>query len=414
MKSVKYILFSIVIIAAVGAGFLFFRSGKTMNFDLSGNATTTPSEVEHPKVDPNADIENQKPLPNPPSEIKALYLTAYSAGSSPKVDSIIELIKSTGTNAVVIDIKDYTGYISYDINIPEVIKYGAKEVKIPKVNSLIKKFHDNGIYVIARITMFQDPRLAKARPELAIQSKSKGTTWTDNKKLAWIDPASREAWDYEVGIAKDAASRGFDELNFDYVRFASDGNLSDMKFNFWDGKSPKHETIRNFFKYMRENLSGVKISVDLFGLATVNKDDLGIGQIIEDAYAYFDYVCPMVYPSHYAPGFLGYKNPALYPYEIMKYSLDAAMKRLDDYNKDAEPKTIQPATPTGTPTIIPALHEKSQAKLRPWIQDFDLGAKYDKTMIDKELKATYDSGISAGWLVWNPSNNYLKGNLPAN
>ena len=301
---------------------------------------------------------------------------------------------------------------------------------IPKINALIKKLHDEGIYVIARITVFQDPVLAKARPDLAIHSKAKcqvsgvkcqvspSTLWLDNKKLAWIDPAAEEAWNYNITIAKDAASRGFDEINFDYIRFASDGDLKDMIFpstqidtdktqintdNNYNSVALRRKVIKSFFKYLREQLPNIKISADLFGLVTVNKDDMGIGQIIEDAYEYFDYVSPMVYPSHYAKGFIGYQNPAKYPYEVIKYSMDSALSRLTTHNL-----RLTTATSTTISTTTSSL-----VKLRPWLQDFNLGAKYDAKMVKEQIQAVYDAASSTpelanGWMLWNPANNYTR------
>lgn len=361
--------------------------------------------LEAPKTDRggNMDIEPQKPLTNPPSYIKAVYLTSWSAGSQKKVDYIIDLIKTTELNAVVIDIKDYSGYVAYDVDLPEVKKYKAKEIRIPRLNALIKRLHNEKIYVIGRITIFQDPILAEARPDLAIYSKGTGRLWLDHKKLAWLDPAAKEVWDYNLAIAKDAVKRGFDELNFDYIRFASDGNLGDMKFTFWDEKTLKEKIINNFFKYLRESLPDVKISADLFGLTTVQSDDLGIGQLIENAYVYFDYVSPMVYPSHYAEGFLNYKNPAKYPYEVVKYSMESAIQRLIAYRKAQSVST----------STISDLQFALGSKLRPWLQDFNLGATYDARMVKAQIQAVYDAASSTpellnGWMLWNPSNIYTK------
>lgn len=364
-----------------------------------------------------ADIEPQTPLAHPPPVIKAAYFTSWSAGHGPKVGYLLDLLKSTELNAVVIDIKDYSGYVGYDIKVPEVEKYGAKQIRIPRINALIKRLHDEGIYVIARITIFQDPVLAHARPDLAVQSRARATVWKDRKGLSWMDPASREVWDYNLKIARDAAARGFDELNFDYIRFPSDGDMKDMQYPLWDGKSPKRQTLRNFFQYLRAGLPGIKISADLFGLATVQKDDLGIGQIIEDAYEYFDYVCPMVYPSHYAAGFRQFENPALHPYEVIKYSMEAAQRRLlyprQNYPSASPVAPTQSAAAdekfTATPVALPAAAEKNfTAQLRPWLQDFNLGARYDAVMVQKEIQAVYDSEITHGWMLWNPSNNYTR------
>ena len=404
----------------IGALALIFVAGGLFLFLKENNSAVIIPISEAPKADSEStdsesiDIEPQKPLVNPPEEIKAVYLTSWSAGSNKKIDYLINLMKETELNAVVIDIKDFSGFIAYDIKFDEVEKYETKEIRIPKLNALIKRLHDENIYIIARITVFQDPILAKARPDLAIHSKKTGGLWLDNKKLAWIDPASKEAWDYNLIIAKDAAERGFDEINFDYIRFASDGNLEDMDFPFWQktrtNAGTKSEVIRNFFKYLREQLPGVKISVDLFGLTTVQNDDMGIGQLIEDAYTYLDYVSPMIYPSHYANGFLNYENPAKYPYEVVKYSMESALRRLKNY----ELGIMNNATATDTTAVTTV--KKLTPKLRPWLQDFNLGADYDAIMVRKQIKAVYGAASSApellnGWMLWNPSNVYTKGAL---
>jgi len=264
--------------------------------------------------------------------------------------------------------------------------------------------HSEGIYAIARIAVFQDPVLAGARNDLAVYNKytssdnsgifeylmSAVSLWLDNKKLSWIDPASEEAWDYNISIAKDAISKGFDEINFDYIRFPSDGKLSSMGFPKWDGITQRHIVLKNFFKKIREEMPDATLSVDLFGLATINKDDLGIGQVIEDSYEYFDFICPMVYPSHYASGFIGFKNPASYPYEVVSYSMENANSRLNDF------KISQNASFERTPF------------LRPWLQDFNMGAVYNSELVGAEIQASEDSlgeGYK-GYLLWNPSNIY--------
>lgn len=352
------------------------------------------------------DLPPQPKLQNPPSIVKAIYLTAWSAGSPAKIDQVISMIKRTELNAMVIDVKDYSGFVSYAMDIPLVQADGAMaDLRIRNPNEVIKKFHDAGIYVIARITVFQDPILAKYKPEWALQNKTTGKIWTDHKGLAWMDPAGQGTWDYIVSIAKDALSRGFDEINFDYVRFASDGSLNQITYPFWDQKTARHKVIANFFSYLRQAFLGEKISADLFGLATVNHDDLGIGQVIEDAFKNFDYVAPMVYPSHYAPGFIGYQKPAEHPYEVMKYSLGRANER---WNALVHPKS------TSTEPIPP----EKLGHLRPWIQDFNLGAVYNASMVKKEFQAVYDAlqngtttGVYGGWMVWDPSNHYTKSAL---
>lgn len=353
-----------------------------------------------PVVQSGKDIAPQSQLPNPPDIIKAVYLTGWTAGSMNQTQRIIGMIKRTELNAVVIDVKDFSGYVSYAMAIPEVLSDGANaEIRIAKPNALIKLLHDNGVYAIARITVFQDPVLAKAHPEWALANKITGHTWTDNKGLAWMDPAGQGTRDYNISIAKDALSRGFDEVNFDYVRFASDGAIGNIAYPYWDQKTSRHAVIASFFKYLREQMGTARMSVDLFGLSTVNRDDLGIGQVIEDAFKYFNAVAPMVYPSHYAPGFIGYQKPAVHPYEVIKYSLDHALLRRE-------------ALIVGT-TSTPGISENQVGKLRPWIQDFDLGAVYTADMVKSEFKSVYDSLLNGsstdaydGWMVWDPANRY--------
>ena len=380
--------------------FLFFTSNN--NLSLSDIPKTASQEdvvaekkipkIEKP-IDPKADIEPQKKLENPPKVIKAIYSTAWSASSAKKIDYFINLIKTTEINAIVVDIKDYTGNLSYKNDIELVNKYGAVEIKILKPNALIKKFHDEGIYVIARMAVFQDPALVKARPDLALQSISKNTVWKDYKGISWVDTSSKEVWDYNITIAKDALSRGFDEINFDYIRFASDGNMADIRYPFYNSKlQTKRQVMHSFFKYLRESLPNAKMSADLFGYTTLLQDDLGIGQNIDDAMPYFDYIAPMVYPSHYNKGFNGHTNPAEFPYDVVYTSMLKAEQRLKTFNKS-------------TTTI-----KMVESQFRPWLQDFDLGADYDAVKIRAQIQATYDaaSTTEAGWMLWAPTNIYTK------
>ncbi len=346
--------------------------------------------------------------------VKAVYFTGWSAGLRRRVDYLVDLHKTTAINAVVIDIKDYSGNVSYAVSAPEARQYGAVRRMIRDFDGLVNRLHHEGIYVIARLTVFQDPVLAEARPDLAVHRVSKlpkekkgpltvDSLWRDRKGLAWIDPASRPAWDYVVSIGRDALAHGADELNFDYVRFPSDGDLNDMYFPNWDGKTPKHQVIREFFAYLKKQLPQSRLSADLFGLATVNDDDLGIGQVIEDAYGPFDAVCPMVYPSHYARKFLGFPNPAQHPYEVINYSMKEARSRLEEFS---HPK---PAPKKGDGATAPEVEIKA-ARLRPWIQDFNMGAKYDAAMVKSEIKAVEDAlgDRFAGYMVWAPSNVYTR------
>jgi len=358
----------------------------------------------------NAGLQNTptpKPLPeklkNPPEVIKALYATTWTAATDTQINHLIDLANKTEVNAVVIDVKDYTGYISFDTNLEAVEAVGAEKIIIKDIDTLINKLHANNIYAIARITVFQDPVLASKRPDLAVQSKSTGKIWKDRKGLAWLDPASMEVWNYIVAIAREVDKHGFDELNFDYVRFPSDGVMSDMAFPFYNSETKyKSAVMKDFFKYLSDNLRsrGIKISADLFGLVTVNNDGLGIGQVMEDALINFDAICPMIYPSHYASGFIGLKNPGAYPYEVIKYSMEEARKKI------AALEILKNSTTSST-----EIQNAKIGKMRPWLQDFDLGADYTAEMIRLEKKALIDAGFNDGWMMWDPKNIYTSGAL---
>ena len=159
-----------------------------------------------------------------------------------------------------------------------------------------------------------------------------------------------------------------------------------MYFPVSRGKLPRRQVIQSFFAYLRQKFPDARLSADLFGLATVNRDALGVGQVIEDAYAYFDYVCPMVYPSHYAAGFKGFKNPAQHPYEVVNYSLKTARKRL----------------------LAFVSSRPSSTRLRPWLQDFDRVAVYDAAMVKKQIQGVKEAlgEDYGGFLLWSPTNVY--------
>jgi len=379
--------------------FLFFVKANEIDVAMIQGLVSDEIKKELPV---NADIEPQQPLANPPEYIKAIYLTNWSAGSAKKMVYVLKLMRDTELNAVVIDIKDFSGYVGYNTDLDLPKKYKAVELRIPFLNKMVKQLHDEDIYVIGRISVFQDQRLAIARPDLALQSSSTQAVWKDYKGLTWMDTASQEVWDYNIDIAREILDRGFDEVNFDYIRFASDGKLSDIVHPYWDEKTLKTHIVRNFFRYLREQLPNAKLSADLFGLVTVNTDGLGIGQHLEYALPYFDAIAPMVYPSHYFKNFIGFERPAEHPYEVVKYSLDTAVKRIKKYEANIRAEIGTSTTP------MPRI-----AKLRPWLQDFDLGADYDAAKVLNQIQATYDSASSSpeifdGWMLWNASNVYTR------
>jgi hypothetical protein len=215
-------------------------NNQVLNKNLN-TASISDSEVFNKKeiVELNNNIKESNQLLNPPEIVNAVYVTSWSASSKKYVDEYLpKLFKNTEINAVVIDIKDYSGFVSYETNSNYAIKYKTFKRIIPDLKELINKLHLQGVYTIARITVFEDPAFAQARPDLAIYDTLKTTDkknpvlWQDSAGLNWLDPSSLEVWDYNISIAKDAVLNGFDEINFDYIRFPSDGKIEKWVFQF--------------------------------------------------------------------------------------------------------------------------------------------------------------------------------------
>ena len=407
----------LIVTAILSAGTAFALKDKSYSF--SAPAGISAESIKIPSEDGSGTAPLPQKLTNPPEIIKSIYVTGYSAGAKTYIKYLADFLKNTEINSVVVDIKGSDGYVTYNSSLEDVQKYHLTNYAIPNINAFVQFLHDQNIYVIGRIAVFEDPVYAKARPELAIYNKSKTTDlsqpvlWKDNNGLSWLDPASKDAWDYDVALAKDGLSHGFDEINFDYVRFPSDGKTGNMGFPVYDGKIAKPDVIKTFFHYLRTSLPDEKISADLFGLTTVNTDDMGIGQIIENAFENFDYVSLMVYPSHYANGFIGFSNPADHPYEVIKYSMDSALAKEKAVEKQRQDLSLKNSEPFGSPAYLSgSLIQNSLfvplAKFRPWLQDFNMGAIYTPKMVKDEIKASQDAlgGTYSGYMLWNPSNIY--------
>ncbi len=324
--------------------------------------------------------------PTPPA-VKAIYMSACVAATPSFRTKLIKLANETEINSIVLDIKDFSGTISFDVDLAGFPKNDAGGCQVSDMKEFIETLHAQDIYVIGRITSFQDSYVSKIRPEWAVKTKTDtSVVWKDRKGISFIDAGNQDMWKYLGDLAQASYDIGFDEINFDYIRFPSDGNMEDIYFPFSVGR-PKHEVLKGFFEYLHNRFSGTGVvtSADLFGMTTTNYDDLNIGQILEDAAPNFDYIAPMVYPSHYPSGFLGYKDVNKYPYEIIKYSMDKAAARL---------------TAIGI----------SPLKLRPWLQDNDYPVVYTPEMVRAQIQATYDAGLTS-WMLWDAGNTYTQAAL---
>ncbi len=322
-----------------------------------------------------------------PVYARGIYISSWTASENERVDELIDFILRTELNAIVIDIKDSGGRIAYASRISQAEEWGTRETRIKNLEELLHKFQNHGIYTIARIAVFQDLTLAEKRPDLALKDRRNGRIWRNYAGLSWVDPASEEVWEYNTALAREALERGFNEVNFDYVRFPSDGSLQNISYPIWDGQTPKYDVICGFFAFQAQKLAGVgPRSVDLFGMTFWHAGtdyDMNIGQRLADAIPYFDYICPMLYPSHFPDNFENMANPAEYPYEVILASLEKA----ESLFLNQEGQRIK------------------KPKVRPWLQAFDIGAKYTSEMILKQKQAVKD-GDGYGWLLWNARNIY--------
>ncbi|MBU2460959.1 putative glycoside hydrolase [Patescibacteria group bacterium] len=336
-----------------------------------------------------------------PKPVKGIYMSACVAATPSFRAKLVKLINETELNAVIIDIKDYSGTLSFGIDDPLVKNIVGDGCKVADMRDFIQSLHKKNIYVIGRITVFQDPLYVKLYPKFAVKkSSATSVVWADYKGLNFIDVGAKDYWKYIVAISKASYKAGFDELNYDYIRFPSDGNMNDIYYPFSEMRittNPefgKAEVLKDFFAYLYDEMKDTKaiLSADLFGMTMTNPDDLNIGQILEQAAPYFDYIAPMVYPSHYPSGFNNYQNVNKYPYEIVKYSMDEGVKRL-----------TKMANSTTTP--IEGRGSVSKDQLRPWLQDNNYPVVYTPAMVRAQIKATYDAGLDS-WMLWDAGNTY--------
>lgn len=319
-----------------------------------------------------------RPVRKEAVKVKGLYMSGAAFNSKTLFTRLVELVDQTELNAMVIDMKDDNGYLSTDFEIELAKKLQIRRHKGMNAEDNMQLLLSKSIYPIARIVVFKDPSLAEKKPDLALR-RSDGSIWRDRKELAWVDPHNQEVWEYAVNVAKEAARLGFREIQFDYVRFPSDGDMSDVVYPYSDGNR-KEDVILNFLRYAQKELEpyNVFISADVFGLTTMTLDDMGIGQKFEKIMTAVDYICPMVYPSHYGTGNYKFANPNAHPYEVVNLALLDGLKKVGE-----------------EPVII-----------RPWLQDFNLGTpKYGTAEVRAQIQATYDAGLEE-WILWNASNRY--------
>jgi hypothetical protein len=358
--------------AAIGALALLLVAVAAMAIGATviHNDSSTPSTKAAPKT------EKKKAVPRMPvpQEIRGVHVTPALASDSTKID---EYLAIPGLNTLQVDVKDENGEVGFLMpNTTLARKVGATKGYY-KAGQVAGKTRAAGVYLIGRIVTFEDPILSQKRPDLAIR-RPDGSVWTNDVGLGWTNPYDRRVWDYNVEIAKAAAQRGFDEIQFDYVRFPSDGDVENAVYR---GKVDEGLgwTIARFVQYASKQLKplGVRVSVDMFGLAATH--DLGIGQVPRRVAKFVDAIYPMVYPSHYSSGEYNLPDPSGSPGTTVGASLR-------DYRRQMR----------GT-----------KAQLIPWLEDFSLG----RTRTADEVREQIDAARSyrtRGFLLWNPSGVYTQ------
>lgn len=397
----------VLAVGAVAAGFTSGFGDRTFAAVASLYETISPASVTYSRTATTtgaeeSDMPTAQHIPTPES-VKAIYMSQCAAGTPSFRESLTHLIDTTELNAIVIDIRDYTGKIAFPTDNPVLKDMVSDECGARDMKTFIESLHAKNIYVIGRITVFQNPAYTKAHPEQAVQRAS-GGVWKDFKGLAFVDVGATEYWDTVVELSKESYAIGFDELNFDYIRYPSDGPMKEAVFRKREGKT-KQEILEEFFKYLHEKLepTGVVTSADLFGMVTTNTDDLNIGQVLERALPYFDYIAPMVYPSHYPTGFNGYKNVNEHPYDIVHFSMSEAVRRTAATTTIIGSMAYSPIASTS-----PQLYAKPAypaSKMRPWLQDFDYPVEYTPAMVQAQIQANIDAGLNS-YLFWDPANKY--------
>lgn len=348
-------------------------------------------------------------------KVKGIFVTGPMAGTS-NMEQLIELVDETELNAIVMDIKNDEGRITYDMQIPAVQEIGAGIRYIQDMEALIEECKEKNIYLIARIVAFKDPFLVKLKPEWCIHNKD-GSIFQDKDGLAWLNPYEPQVWDYLLDIAEEALRIGFDEVQFDYIRFSTDGGMEKVDFGQPGEEKNREEIIGDFVKYAAERVheTGGAISADVYGMVIDSRVDQEIvGQNYVEMSHYLDYISPMVYPSHYGPYNYDIPVPDAEPYKLVLKALQASKKALAGVltetisgNEGVEYSAEEIAA------LAPM--EGIRVQVRPWLQDFTATwvkghINYGSEEIRAQIQAVYDAGYEE-WILWNASNHYTEDGL---
>lgn len=361
--------------------------------------TETESDAAEQKVkEEEQQLISELQIPEEPEQderdatrAKGIYISAYVAGTPALVDNLIKEFDQTEANALVIDFKDDFGRVVCETESPLIKQLGSTKVYIEDMAGLMKKLKEHHIYAIARIPAFRDAWLSEVQPDWCVK-KSDGTVFKDRDDHAWVNPYKEEAWDYLAEIALEAQKLGFDEIQFDYVRFCTEKGMRDAVFAEGDTKGrSRTDVILNFMEYEYKKLraAGLFVSADVFGAiinSDVNADS--VGQIYGEMAKHLDYISPMIYPSHYSDGNYGIDHPDTRPYDTICAALTESRKEL----------------------YFAGLDGGHVAAVRPWLQDFTASwlknhIPYGGEQVRDQIRAVYDCGYDE-WLLWDAACTY--------
>jgi hypothetical protein len=321
-----------------------------------------------------------------PFVAKAIYINADTVATPGKLQALLALVDRTELNAMVIDVKaDNSGRVLYASDNPVVKQLGTSDPIIPDLGGLLATLKAHKIYTIARLPVFWDQAVTQAKPEWALHSKkAPGQPWVAGNGTRWANPYDPNVWDYNLGIAKEVASKGFDEVQLDFAYFPSVGELDDIDYGQYAQGKRRMDAIDGFLDRAYTELSpmGTYISVDVLAFTPFVQDDMGVGQNFEQVARRADYVSPYLYPSDYPDNFSEFAHPAEHPFDIVAQTMQSANTRAQGLG----------------------------AKMQPWLQDFNGTVPYDATKVRQEIDAAEQNG-AAGWMLWNFGNVYTEGAL---
>ena len=327
-----------------------------------------------------------------PVKVRGIYVSGPVAGIR-KMDELIELVDRTELNTMVIDVKNDEGKVTYKMQSDSVQELEASVGYISDIRGLVEKCKEKNIYLIARVVAFRDPYLVERKPEWAVHTKE-GEVFRDKNGMAWVNPYEREIWDYLTEIALQAGEDGFDEVQFDYIRFSTDVREEEVDYGPEAEDADKIEIITEFTEYIYEKLApqGVYVAADVFGTVIDNRTDQEIvGQDYAAMAASLDYICPMVYPSHYYSGAYGIAVPDADPYATIYAAASSSARKLE------------------------AVPREKRAHVRLWLQSFTASwvpghIGYGPRQIREQIRGAYDAGYEE-WILWNAAVNYQADSL---